>query len=48
MSNRLNTWSAMKLATGGAKFAGIPMGKAARVSTGEPKVTMLASDFERR
>ncbi|CKQ50975.1 Uncharacterised protein [Mycobacterium tuberculosis] len=29
-------------------FAGMPMGNAARVSTGEPNATTLAMSFERR
>ena len=48
MSMRLNTWSARKSATTTPILAGIPIGSAARVSTGEPKATTLATSLDRR
>ncbi|EUA66137.1 hypothetical protein I553_6694 [Mycobacterium xenopi 4042] len=46
MARRLKTWSAIKLAAVAARLGGTPIGRAARVSTGDPKVTMLAMVFE--
>ncbi len=48
MSIRENTWSAMKLAATAPTFGGIPIGMAARVSTGDPNATMLARSLDRR
>ena len=45
---RLNTWSARNSAATTPMFAGIPIGSAARVSTGEPKATTLATSLDRR
>ncbi len=48
MSTRLNTWSATKSAAAAPKLAGMPIGSAARVSTGEPNAMMLAMSLLRR
>ncbi|CDQ44934.1 hypothetical protein BN1047_02819 [Mycolicibacterium neoaurum] len=45
---RENTWSAMKLAATAPTLGGIPIGNAARVSTGEPNPMMLARSFDLR